>query len=210
MTSGITLEVSQREEEGPRIFFFPLGTEELYKVHVKNDSNFAAPSASPHVVAGKPWNINLWIFSVPRLPASLSMQFPRKCQLKHAAAAAAWVLRLKRAGRLDGFGEWPRFLLSPCRRVLKYLRCDGKCFWWRRARLRLHQAVNARSAGTRGGVRPCSGPSPGFTCISSVGVCSSRCHYICGEPRSSCLCVSGQRTGLAGAFLGPLLPKFGR
>lgn len=143
MTTGITLEVSQREEEDLRIFFFPLGTEELYKVHVKNDSNFAAPSAFPHVDAGKPWNINLRIFSVPRLPASLSLQFPRKCQLKHATAAAAWVFRLKCAGGLDGFGEWPRFLLSLCRRVLKYLWCDCKCFWRRRALLRLHQAVNA-------------------------------------------------------------------
>ena len=33
---GIPLEVSQKEEEDPRIFFFPLDTKELYKVHVKN------------------------------------------------------------------------------------------------------------------------------------------------------------------------------
>lgn len=143
-TTGITLEVSQREEEDPRIFALPLGTEELYKVRVKNDNNLAAPSAFPHVDGGKLWNINLWIFSVPQLPASLSLQFPRKCQLKHAAAAAAWFFRLKCAGGLDGFGERPRFLLSPCRRILKCLRCDRKRFWQRRALLCLHRAVSAR------------------------------------------------------------------
>ena len=77
-TTGITLEVTQKEEEDPRIFFLPLGTEELCKVHVKND-NLAVPSAFSHVDAGKLLNINPWIFSVPQLPASLSLQFPRKC-----------------------------------------------------------------------------------------------------------------------------------
>lgn len=95
MTTGITLEVSQREEEDTGIFFLPLGKEELYKGRVKNDNNLAAPSAFPHMDAGKLWNINLQIFSVPQLPAALSLQFPRKCQLKHAAAAGGGFFRLK-------------------------------------------------------------------------------------------------------------------
>lgn len=70
------------EEEGPVIFVLPLGslcTEKLYKVHVKNGSNIAALCAFSSINTGKLLNINLWIFSGPQLPVSLSLQFPRQC-----------------------------------------------------------------------------------------------------------------------------------
>lgn len=133
----MTLELSQREEGDLRISFLPLGTEELYKVNVRNDNILAIPSAFSHMDAGKLLNINLWIFSVPQLPASLSLQFPRKCQLERAAAAAAPATALVFQAEvnlgLDGFGERPRFLLSLHRHILKCLRCDCKCFWQRQA-----------------------------------------------------------------------------
>lgn len=86
-TTGINLEVSEKEEEHPRNVFLSLGAEQRSKVH-DHDSRSASPSALPPVPVGELLNINLWVFSVPQLPAPLSLQFPRKCQLKHVASAA--------------------------------------------------------------------------------------------------------------------------
>lgn len=90
--TGITLEVSKKEEEDPRIFLLPLDAEQLHKVPAKSDSSSAVPSASPPIQAAKLLNINLWIFNAPQLPASLSLQLPRKCQLKHVTSAA-WLFQ---------------------------------------------------------------------------------------------------------------------
>lgn len=61
----------------------------------------------------------------------------------HAAAGAAGCCRLKCAWGLDGFGEWPRVLLSEGRHILTCLRCDRKCFRQRQALLHLYQALYA-------------------------------------------------------------------
>lgn len=49
--TGITLEISKKEEEDPRLFFLPLSTEELYRVHVKNENGLAVPSGFSPVKA---------------------------------------------------------------------------------------------------------------------------------------------------------------
>lgn len=131
----MTVEVSKKEEEDPRIFFLPLGTKELYKVHVKNDHSLAIPSAFSTINVGKLLNTSLWIFSLPRRPASLSLRFPRKCQLKHVAPAAC-------IRGLGGSGRWPSFWLSARGCVLRCLGCDCKCSSQRQVLRRLYQVVN--------------------------------------------------------------------
>lgn len=101
----------------------------------------------PPTNAEKLLNINLWIFSVPGLPASLSLQFPRNCRRKHVASAAC-LFRLKYVWRLDGFGEWPSFWLSMCRYIFKYLRSDPKCSWWSQTLLCFYQAMCGRDLRT--------------------------------------------------------------
>lgn len=81
------LEVSEKEEEHPRNVSLSLGAEQRSLVH-DGERSSESPTALPPILGAELSNVNLWVLSGPPLPAPLPLQFPRKCQLKHAASAA--------------------------------------------------------------------------------------------------------------------------
>lgn len=86
---GIPLEVSQKEEEDPRIFFFPLDTKELYKVHVKNAWWCINPCITPSV-AGQ---YSVYEFCLYVHELDLSAIFPRNAFVKFRHKRYAGIIK---------------------------------------------------------------------------------------------------------------------